>query len=209
MINRHCEKTKKKRLYIDPFFCGPIRHKSLNVLHLRIQLVKQFHALLVHGKHDSTTQHQSRQTRQRTAPKGQNTLLLENHGRTAKRVSVLLTGFDALHTRLDRVQGLRDKHRHQPGETTNGKRAHCAEFFSGSSVRFGHLLEERVGAEAGGAVGGLSSRRGDEALEETADAAFSGDDGDGVEEAAHTGVGGLSVIDTGAGVSFCGNRRVV
>jgi hypothetical protein len=57
------------------------------------------------------------------------------------------------------------------------------------------LLEEGVAAEACRAVGGLAQRRGDEALEEAADAALAGDDGDGVEEAAEAGLGGLAVVD--------------
>ena len=60
------------------------------------------------------------------------------------------------------------------------------------------MLQERVRAETGRAVGGLSGGRGHKALEEAADAALAGDDGNGVEEALETGLGELAVIDTGA-----------
>lgn len=175
----------------------PQSHQKLssNVLHFRIQPVEQVHALLVHGKHNAATQDQPRQPRQGTAPKGQHALLLEDHGRAADRVPVLLAGLDALHPRLDGVQGLRDKHRHQPGQAAHGKGAHGAELLPRRRVRLGHLLEKGVRAEAGGAVGSLARRRRHEALEEAADAAFARNDGHGVEEPAHPGFGGLFVVD--------------
>lgn len=58
------------------------------------------------------------------------------------------------------------------------------------------LAEESVGTEADGAVGCLSSGGWDEALEETSDAAFAGDDRDGVEKSTHARVGALAVVDS-------------
>lgn len=57
-------------------------------------------------------------------------------------------------------------------------------------------MEERVGAEAHRTVGGLAHGGGEESLVETADAALAGDDGDGVEEAAHAGGRGFAVVDS-------------
>lgn len=58
------------------------------------------------------------------------------------------------------------------------------------------LAEESVGPETDGAVGCLSSSGWDEALEETSDAPFAGDDGDGVEKSAHARVGALAIVDS-------------
>ena len=44
-------------------------------------------------------------------------------------------------------------------------------------------------------------------MEETADAALAGDDGDGVEEAAQTGLGGLAVVDAVGSLRFVVSDR--
>lgn len=103
---------------------------------------------------------------------------------------------DTLHSRLDSVERLGDVHGDQTGQTTNSECSHDAKLLARCCVRLGHLLEEGVGGEAGCAVGSLSGSRGDEALEEAPETALASDDGDGVEEAAHSRFGGLAVVDT-------------
>ena len=58
------------------------------------------------------------------------------------------------------------------------------------------MAQEGVGAKACCAVGCLSSSCGHKALEEAPEAALAGYDGNGVEEAAHAGFRGLSVVDS-------------
>lgn len=168
---------------------------SLDVLLLRIELVHHIHALLIQRKHDTTTHDQPRQPRQGAAPKGQHPFLLEDETSALERVAVHGAGLDALHARLDGVERLGDVDGDEPREAAHGKGADGAELLAGRRVRLGHLLEEGVGAEARGRVGGLPRRRRHEALEEAADAALAGDDGDGVEEAAEAGLGELAVVD--------------
>lgn len=162
---------------------------SLDILHLRVQLAHELHALLVHGKDNTTAHDQPRQPRQSTAPKGQDTLLLKDHACALERVSVHLTRLDTLHSRLDGVERLGHIDGNETCETTHGKSSDGTEFLAGRGVGFGELLEESVGAESGGRVGGLASCRGDETLEEAAETAFASDDGDGVEEAAKSRLG--------------------
>lgn len=167
----------------------------LQVLALRIYPVHELHALLIHCKHNTAAHDQPHQPRHGAAPKSAHALILQNHARAAKGIAVELLGLDALHARLDRVERLRDKDSHQARQAANGKGAGRAQLLAGRCVGLGDLLEERVGAEAGGAVGRLAQRRGDEALEEATDAALAGDDGDGVEEASHAGRRRLAVVD--------------
>lgn len=58
------------------------------------------------------------------------------------------------------------------------------------------MAQESVGPESRCAVRCLAGCGWNEALEETTETALAGDDGDCVEEAAHAGVGGFSVIDS-------------
>jgi hypothetical protein len=167
----------------------------LNKLPLRIEPIKYLHALLIHGKHNATRHDQPRQPGQRAAPKRQQPLLLENDGRAPERVAVLLARLDALHSRLDRVQRLRHVHRDQTRNAAHGEGGRRPQLFPGRRVPLGQLLEERVSAEARRAVGRLPRGGGHEALEEAADAALAVDDGDGVQEAAHAGVGRFAVVD--------------
>ena len=116
----------------------------LNVLLLRVQAVHDIHALLVHGEDNSSTEHQSGQSGQRTAPEGQNTFLLENHGCAAECVAVHGLGFGALHSRLDGIEGLRHKDGNKSSQTTDTKGADGAQLLARCSVGLGHLLEESV-----------------------------------------------------------------
>lgn len=61
----------------------------------------------------------------------------------------------------------------------------------------GRLFEEVVTAEPYRTVGGLAGRGRDESCKKARDASFAVDDGDGVEEAAHTWLGALTVVDSG------------
>lgn len=154
------------------------------VLAFWIGLVHQLHALLIHGKHDTTTQDQPDQPRQCPTPERQDTLLLKDHARAAERVAVQRARFNALHARLDGVERLRYIDSDQPSNAAHGKRASRSHLLPWGCVPLGQLLEAIVNREASRAVGGLPRSRGHESLEEAPDATLAGDDGDGVEEAA-------------------------
>lgn len=168
----------------------------LNVLLLRIYLGEPHLDLLICCKHQSSGYNQSRQTGQRTAPERKHTFLLEDARSALEAVSVRRARFDTLHSCLDCVERLGNVDGDETCQTTNGKSSHYAELLAWCRVRLGHLLEEVVGGKTGCAVGGLSGCRGCEALEETSEATLAGDDGDGVEETAHSRLGRLAVVDT-------------
>lgn len=168
----------------------------LNIPLVGIYLVEPHLDLFIRSKHQSSRHNQPRQSRQRTTPERQHTLVLEDSRCALEAISISLVRFDTLHARLDCVERLRNKHGDQTGQTTNGKGSHGAKLLAGCCVRLGHLLEEVVGCESCRAVGGLSGGRGGKALEETSDASLAGDDGDGVEEAAQPRFGGLAVVDS-------------
>lgn len=110
-------------------------------------------------------------------------------------IPILLPRLDALHARLDRVQGLRDIHRHH---ARHGADAECrgrAEFFPGRDVRLRELPQGGVYAEAGSRVCRLARGGGDEPGEEGGGPALAEDEAGAVEEAAHARVGALAVVD--------------
>lgn len=117
----------------------------LDILSLRVEPVKQIHALLVHGKHNTTTQNQSRQPRQRTAPESQNTLLLKDNAGAPERVAIKLLGLNTLHSRLDRIQRLSDVDGDQTRNTAHRKGSDSTELLPGRRVAFGQLLEGGIG----------------------------------------------------------------
>jgi hypothetical protein len=162
----------------------------------RIQAVHQLNTLLIHRKHNPPTQHQPRQPRHRAAPEHQHALLPREVHRAAPRVAVQALGLDALHARLHRVDRLRRVHRDEARQRADAERAERPELLARRRVRRRQLLEEVVRAEPHRGVGGLPEGGGQEALVEAAQAALAGDDGDGVEEAAHAGVGALAVVDS-------------
>lgn len=114
---------------------------SSYVLHFRIQPVHHFHALLVHGKHNPSAQNQPRQPRQRTTPKCENALVLEDAHRAARCVSIHLLSLYTLHPRLDRVERLRHGHSNKPRHAADGEGCHCAELLPRSRPRLSELPE--------------------------------------------------------------------
>lgn len=177
-------------------FLVSLLHRSLNVLPLGVEPVHQLHALLVHSEDNSATHDQSCQAWQSTTPERQDAFLLEDDASAAERVAVQLACLDALHARLDGVEWLSHIDCDKTSDTAHGKGTHGAHLLSGGGVSLCQLLQRIVNGETGGAVCSLACRRGNEALEEAADATLARDHGDGVEEAAKAGIGGFAVVNS-------------
>lgn len=111
----------------------------LDVLSIRVHPSHQVHALLVHGEHNTTTHYQPCQARQRAAPKGQDTLLLENDGRATEAVPVDGLSLRALHASLDGIQRLRDVYCDEARDTANSKGPNRAKLLPWRRVRLSHL----------------------------------------------------------------------
>lgn len=183
-----------------PLFFRPYLH-HLYVLPLRIDPVHQLHALLVHGKDNTTAHDQSRQSRERAAPEGKDTLLLEDDAGATERVSVQLARLNTLHARLDRVERLGHIDSDEARNASHSEGARRAHLLPWRGVALGELLQSVVYRETGSAVRRLARRRGHEALEETPYAAFTCDDRNCMEEAAEAGLGRFAVVDAGRRVS--------
>lgn len=191
------------RLYItrshnaeNPWYVQIYLPLLLDILSLRIELIKQLHTLLVHRKHNPSAHHQSRQSRHCSRPERPKPLFPKDPNTAVETVPVLLPRLDTLHASLDAVQRLCDVHRDEAcggAETEGGCRA---ELFAGGDVRLCELLQGVVGAEAGCGVGGLAHGCGHEALEEGAGAALAEDDAGSVDEASHAGIGAFAVVDS-------------
>lgn len=166
-----------------------------NVLPLWIHPIKPFHTLFIHRKHNRSTHHQPRQPRPHPTPKRQQPFLPPNQPRAPQCTPIQLLSLQTLHPRLDRVERLCHQHRHQSRRGTDAKGRRGGELLARGDIGLGGLAEEVVGAEANGAVGGLAGGGGDEAGEETGDASLGVDDGDGVEEAAHTWDSAFTIVD--------------
>ena len=172
-----------------------IRPAALDILLLRVKFVHKVHALLVDGEDDAAAHDEAGEAGQGAAPEGEQALVAEDEGGAAEAVAVDAPGVDALHARLDRVQGLGGEDGDGAGQAADTERGHDAELLPRRRVRLGQLLQRRVAPEPHGGVGGLPRGGGHQALEEAAQPALAGDDGHGVEEAAHARVGALPVVD--------------
>ena len=200
-LRSHNESSKRRSSFI-PHGSRDLSIRS-DIPPLRIQPIQALHRLLIHGKDDTTTQHQPRQPWQRAGPEDADPLLAEHAAGTDKGVAILGARGEALHPRLDRVQRLGHVDGDQAGGAAEGEGRQRPEPLARRHVRLGQLPERRVGAEAGRRVGRLPRRRRHEALEEAAEPAVARDDAAAVEEAAHPWVGGFAVVDS-AGVGKSG-----
>lgn len=187
--------------YPHPVSFHPVQQRissnpSLQIPVLRIQPIHKLHTLLIHGEHNTATQHQPSQPRHGPAPERQDALVLEDQRGAPQAVPVDVAGLDALHAGLDGVEGLGGEDGDGAGDAADAERGHGAELLPGRRVRrLGQLLEAGVAPEADGAVGRLPHGRGHQALEEPAQAPLPRDDGYRVEEPPHPRVRLLALVD--------------
>lgn len=222
MSNNHCIfDTCPVDEGIFPFYLasrtpnnGPLIHStdigavSSQKSSLWIQICHQLHALLVHGKDDTSAHNQTRQPRHSSAPESQESLLFEDHSRASKRVPILATSLGTLHPRLDRIQRLRYVDRDDTRQCTHRKRTRRSKLLSWCGVALSQLLQGGVRPESGGAVRGLSGGGGHKTLEEASNATLAGDDGDSVNETTESGFSRLSVVDPGVSASALHSSRL-